>query len=95
MGVEGATWGRGLGLQKGDGGTDTQEEDRNLDSFLDNVLSPPPQFCLQGEKTELHGKQSQQLVSGRACQLDRSRACSLTVGPGTRALWPPASCGLS
>lgn len=42
MGVEGATWGRGLGLQKGDGGTDTQEEDRNLDSLLDNVLFPHP-----------------------------------------------------
>lgn len=70
--------------------TETQE-DRNLDSLLDNVLfqPPSPQFCLQGEKTELHGKQSQQLVSGRACRQDCSKACLLS--PGTWALWSPAS----
>lgn len=55
MGVEGATWGRGLGLQKGDGGTDTQEEDRNLDSFLDNVLSPPPNFVSKERKRSFMG----------------------------------------
>lgn len=38
------------------------------------MFYPPPQFCLQGEKTELHGKQSQQLVSGRACPQDCSKA---------------------
>lgn len=82
MGVGGATWAWAVGgayAEWGWGAAETQDEDRSLDSLQNNIFLFclcfilfffSPKIFLQGEKTELHGKQQQQLVSVRACWQD-------------------------